>query len=56
MTKSSIFYSITFIFTISIVSIFLALLFLLEYDKQNYTEKAQYKIFYYRARNTVSFK
>jgi two-component system, OmpR family, sensor kinase len=46
MTKSSIFYSITFIFTISIVSIFLALLFLLEYDKQQYTDKlnAKYSI------------
>lgn len=46
MTKSSIFYSITFIFSISIVSIFLALLFLLEYDKQQYTEKlnAKYSI------------
>lgn len=43
MTKSSIFYSITFIFTISIVSIFLALLFLLEYDKQNYTSKLNTK-------------
>lgn len=43
MTKSSIFYSITFIFTISIVSIFLALLFLLEYDKQTYTEKLNTK-------------
>ena len=46
MTKSSIFYSITFIFSISIISIFLALLFLLEYDKQQYTEKlnAKYSI------------
>lgn len=43
MTKSSIFYSITFIFSVSIVSIFLALLFLLEYDKQNYTEKLNTK-------------
>ncbi len=43
MTKSSIFYSITFIFAISIVSIFLALLFLLEYDKQTYTEKLNTK-------------
>lgn len=43
MTKSSIFYSITFIFAISIVSIFLALLFLLEYDKQSYTEKLNTK-------------
>lgn len=43
MTKSSIFYSITFIFFISIVSIFLALLFLLEFDKQQYTEKLNTK-------------
>lgn len=43
MTKSSIFYSITFIFSISIISIFLALLFLLEYDKQMYTEKLNIK-------------
>ena len=43
MTRSSIFYSITFIFTISIVSIFLALLFLLEYDKQQYTDKLNTK-------------
>ncbi len=46
MNKSSIFYSITFIFSISIISIFLALLFLLEYDKQQYTDKlnAKYSI------------
>lgn len=43
MTKSSIFYSITFIFAISIISIFLALSFLLQYDKQNYTEKLNIK-------------
>jgi len=43
MTKSSIFYSITFIFFISIASIFFALLFLLEYDKQSYTEKLNTK-------------
>ncbi len=43
MTRSSIFYSITFIFTISIASIFLALLFLLEYDKQQYTDKLNTK-------------
>jgi len=43
MTKSSIFYSITFIFAVSIVSIFLALLFMLEYDKQSYTEKLNTK-------------
>ena len=39
MNKSSIFYSITFIFLISIISIILAFLFLIEYDKQNYTKK-----------------
>ena len=43
MNKSSIFYSITFIFSISIISIFLALLFLLEYDKQQYTDKLNAK-------------
>ena len=43
MTKSSIFYSITFIFFISIASIFFALLFLLEYDQQSYTEKLNTK-------------
>ena len=43
MIRSSIFYSITFIFSISIISIFLALLFLLEYDKKNYTEKLNTK-------------
>lgn len=43
MTKSSIFYSITFIFFVSIASIFFALLFLLEYDKQSYTEKLNTK-------------
>jgi two-component system OmpR family sensor kinase len=43
IAKSSIFYSITFIFFISLVSIFFALLFLLDYDKQNYTEKLNKK-------------
>ncbi|MDD3325333.1 MAG: ArsS family sensor histidine kinase [Sulfurospirillaceae bacterium] len=43
MSKSSIFYSITFIFFISLTSISLALLFLLQYDKQNYTEKLNTK-------------
>lgn len=41
--KSSIFYSITFTFLLSIISIFLAALFLLEKDKQDYTEKLNTK-------------
>ncbi len=46
MSKSSIFYSITFIFFISIVSIFFAFMFLMEYDKKEYSEKlnAKYSI------------
>lgn len=43
VTKSSIFFSITFIFFISLVSILLALTFLLDYDKQNYTDKLNKK-------------
>ncbi len=43
ISQSSIYYSITFIFFISLVSIFFALLFLLEYDKKNYTEKLNEK-------------
>ncbi|MBE0490918.1 MAG: HAMP domain-containing histidine kinase [Sulfurospirillum sp.] len=43
MNKSSIYYSITFIFFISIVSIILALLFLMAYDKKEYTEKLNTK-------------
>jgi len=43
MTKSSILYSITFIFFLSIVSIFFAFMFLMDYDKQNYTEKLNTK-------------
>ncbi len=39
INKSSIFYSITFIFLLSIISIILTFLFLIEYDKQNYTKK-----------------
>ncbi|WP_024955968.1 ArsS family sensor histidine kinase [Sulfurospirillum arcachonense] len=43
MTKSSIFYSITFIFLLSLTSILLASIFLLEYDKQDYSEKLNKK-------------
>ncbi len=43
MNRSSIFYSITFIFFISIASIILAFMFLMDYDKQNYTEKLNNK-------------
>lgn len=43
MTKSSILYSITFIFFLSIASIFFAFMFLMDYDKQNYTEKLNTK-------------
>ncbi len=39
MNKNSIINSITFIFLVSIVSIVLAFLFLIEFDKQNYTNK-----------------
>jgi len=43
ITKSSIFYSITFIFLLSLTSVVLAAIFLLEYDKQDYTEKLNKK-------------
>lgn len=43
MNRNSIFYSITFIFIISIASIVLAFMFLMDYDKQNYTEKLNNK-------------
>ncbi|WP_331773832.1 ArsS family sensor histidine kinase [Sulfurospirillum sp. 1612] len=43
MNRNSIFYSITFIFIISIASIILAFMFLMDYDKQNYTEKLNNK-------------
>ncbi len=42
-SRSSIFASITFTFILSLVSIFLAVMFLLEYDKQQYTEKLNTK-------------
>jgi two-component system OmpR family sensor kinase len=43
ITRSSIFFSITFTFLLSLISILLAAIFLLEYDKQEYTEKLNTK-------------
>ncbi len=43
INRSSIFFSITFTFIISLISIFLAAMFLLEYDKQEYTDKLNKK-------------
>ncbi len=43
ISKSSIFVSITFTFLLSLISIFLAAMFLLEYDKQEYAEKLNTK-------------
>ncbi|NOX15239.1 MAG: HAMP domain-containing histidine kinase [Epsilonproteobacteria bacterium] len=43
MNKSSIFFSITFVFIISISSIIVAFIFLMDYDQQNYTEKLNNK-------------
>ncbi len=43
MNRNSIFYSITFISIISVVSITLAFIFLMDYDKQNYSEKLNNK-------------
>ena len=43
ITRSSIFFSITFAFLLSLVSVFLAAIFLLEYDKQEYTDKLNKK-------------
>ncbi len=43
INKSSIFVSITFTFCISLISILLAAMFLLEYDKQEYTDKLNKK-------------
>ncbi|MBN2964189.1 HAMP domain-containing histidine kinase [Sulfurospirillum sp. T05] len=43
MIRSSVFYSITFIFFLSTASIFLAFLWLMEYDKQNYTNELNTK-------------
>lgn len=38
MNRSSIFYTITFIFIFAIISVILAFLWLIEYDQQNYTK------------------
>jgi len=43
ISRSSIFVSITFAFSLSLISILLAAVFLLEYDKQDYTEKLNKK-------------
>jgi len=43
MNKSSIFFSITFVFIISISSIIMAFIFLMDYDQKNYTEKLNNK-------------
>jgi two-component system OmpR family sensor kinase len=43
MIRSSIFYSITFIFFLATASVFLAFLWLMEYDKQNYTNELNTK-------------
>lgn len=41
--KSSIFYTITFIFLLAIISISLAFLWLIDFDKQNYARELNYK-------------
>ncbi|TQR54604.1 ArsS family sensor histidine kinase [Campylobacter troglodytis] len=43
MTKSSIFFTITFIFVFAIISAILAFLWLIEYDQQNYTNELNSK-------------
>ncbi|MFW5613776.1 MAG: sensor histidine kinase, partial [Campylobacter hyointestinalis] len=43
MKFSSIFYTITLIFIIATTSIFLAFLWLMDYDKQNYTRELNTK-------------
>lgn len=43
MPRSSIFITITFIFSLALISIFLAFLWLMEYDKQNYTRELNNK-------------
>ena len=39
MKRSSVFYTITFIFALALTSIFLAFLWLMDYDKQNYARE-----------------
>lgn len=43
MIRSSVLYTITFLFFLAIVSIFLAFLYLMQYDKQNYTKELNAK-------------
>lgn len=43
MKRSSVFYTITFIFTLALTSIFLAFLWLMDYDKQNYARELNAK-------------
>ncbi|MCR4942478.1 MAG: ArsS family sensor histidine kinase [Campylobacter sp.] len=43
MKRSSIFFTITFIFALAITAVFLAFLWLLDYDKQNYTRELNAK-------------
>ena len=43
MPRSSIFITITFIFGLALVSIFLAFLWLMGFDKQNYTRELNNK-------------
>lgn len=47
MNKSSIFYTITFVFILAIASVILAFLWLIKYDQQNYTNElnAKYSFF-----------
>ena len=43
MQRSSVFYTITFIFALALTSIFLAFLWLMDYDKQNYARELNAK-------------
>ncbi|WP_291951057.1 ArsS family sensor histidine kinase [Campylobacter sp.] len=43
MNKSSIFYTITFVFLLAIISVILAFLWLIKYDQQNYTNELNAK-------------
>ncbi|MGP1484664.1 MAG: ArsS family sensor histidine kinase [Campylobacter sp.] len=54
MKRSSVFYTITFIFALSAISIFLAFLWLMDFDKQNYSRELNSK-YSTIARNTLFF-
>lgn len=54
MKRSSVFYTITFILGLSATSIFLAFLWLMDFDKQNYTRELNSK-YSTIARNTLFF-